>query len=161
VVLDSRKRRDGAYLANLGYYNPFVEPPEVSLHTDDILGWLAKGATVSETARSLLKREGVLYQRALIKEGLDAAEIERRMTEWREGAAARIDRREHDRRRRLEQIEEAEQQRRREKNEAKAAEAAGEAADEAAASEAAASEAAAAEESGESGEAEAAEGDAS
>ena len=26
VVLDSRTRRDGAYLANLGYYNPFVEP---------------------------------------------------------------------------------------------------------------------------------------
>ena len=26
VVLDSRKRRDGAYLANLGYYNPFTDP---------------------------------------------------------------------------------------------------------------------------------------
>ena len=37
VVLDSRKRRDGAYLANLGYYNPFVEPLEVELHEDEVI----------------------------------------------------------------------------------------------------------------------------
>ena len=37
VVLDSRKRRDGAYLANLGYYNPFCEPAEVVLNENDII----------------------------------------------------------------------------------------------------------------------------
>ena len=34
VVLDSRKRRDGAYLANLGFYNPFTEPHEINIHAD-------------------------------------------------------------------------------------------------------------------------------
>ena len=36
-MLDSRKRRDGAYLANLGYYNPFTEPHEINIHADEIV----------------------------------------------------------------------------------------------------------------------------
>ncbi len=82
VVLDSRKRRDGAYLANLGYYNPFKEPHEVELHAPEILDWLKKGATVSETARSLLRREGVLYRFSLVQQGLDEAAIEAKMAEF-------------------------------------------------------------------------------
>jgi small subunit ribosomal protein S16 len=82
VVLDSRKRRDGAYLANLGFYNPFCEPHEIKIQSDEIIAWLNKGATVSETARSLLRSEGVLYKYSLIKKGLDAGEIETRMEEW-------------------------------------------------------------------------------
>jgi len=89
VVLDNRKRRDGAYLANLGYYNPFIEPHEVELHTGEIIEWLRRGATVSETARSLLRAEGVLYRYSLVKQGLDDAAIEAKMTEWLQGAAGR------------------------------------------------------------------------
>ena len=88
VVLDSRKRRDGAYLANLGFYNPFTDPHEINIHADEIIEWLSKGATVSDTARSLLKSEGVLYQYSLIKDGLEAVEIEARMNEWRTTAEA-------------------------------------------------------------------------
>ncbi len=82
VAVDSRKRRDGAYLANLGYYNPFNDPFEVELHTDEIISWLSKGATISGTARALLKGEGVLYRYSLVRQGLDAAEIDARMAEW-------------------------------------------------------------------------------
>ncbi len=88
VVLDSRKRRDGAYLANLGFYNPFNEPHEVNLHDDDIISWLSKGATMSDTARSLLRSEGVLYKYSLIRAGLDDAAVETKMTEWRTAAEA-------------------------------------------------------------------------
>jgi small subunit ribosomal protein S16 len=93
VVMDNRKRRDGAYLANLGYYNPFVEPHEVQLHTDDIIAWMQKGATPSETARALLRAEGILYRFSLVREGLDPAEIESRMSAWASGAEARQTRR--------------------------------------------------------------------
>ena len=75
VVLDSRKRRDGAYLANLGYYNPFVEPFEINLHEDKIIAWLQKGATISETARSLLRSQGVLFKYSLVRQGLSEEEI--------------------------------------------------------------------------------------
>ena len=88
VVMDSRKRRDGAYLANLGFYNPFTDPHEINIHADEIIEWMSKGATVSETARSLLKNEGVLYKYSLLKQDLDATEIEARMNEWRTTAEA-------------------------------------------------------------------------
>jgi small subunit ribosomal protein S16 len=88
VVLDSRKRRDGAYLANLGYYNPFTEPHEINLHPAEILSWLEKGATVSDTARSLLRTEGVLYHFSLLKQGMDPAEVESKVAEWKIGAEA-------------------------------------------------------------------------
>lgn len=94
VVLDSRKRRDGAYLANLGFYNPFTEPHEINIHSDEIIEWLSKGATVSETARSLLRSEGVLYRYSLVKQGLDAAEIDTRVNEWRANAEANLAKRE-------------------------------------------------------------------
>jgi small subunit ribosomal protein S16 len=112
VVLDSRKRRDGAYLANLGYYNPFVEPHEVSLHVDDCVEWLKKGAEVSGTARSLLKREGVLYKFSLVKQGLETAEVEAKMEAWKPGQQARIEREAAAVRDRQRQIDEAEQKRR-------------------------------------------------
>jgi small subunit ribosomal protein S16 len=82
VVLDSRKRRDGAYLANLGYYNPFQDPHQVELHAPEIIDWLKKGATMSETARSLLRREGILYRYSLVQKGMEEAEIEAKMAEW-------------------------------------------------------------------------------
>lgn len=88
VVLDSRKRRDGAYLANLGFYNPFTEPHEINIHPDEIIEWLGKGATMSDTARSLLRTEGVLYRYSLVKQGLDAAEIDTKVDEWRASAEA-------------------------------------------------------------------------
>lgn len=95
VVLDSRKRRDGAYLANLGYYNPFSDPHTVELNDDDIISWLQKGATVSDTARSLLRSEGILYKLSLIKAGADEGEIEGKMTEFKANVetrnAARVD----------------------------------------------------------------------
>ena len=136
VVLDSRTRRDGAYLANLGYYNPFVEPLEVELHHDEIISWLSKGAQVSPTARALLKREGVLFQYSLVKQGLSADEVAAKMDAWRPGQAARIARAEEARQHRLDGIEAAEQKRRDDAAKAAAAEAAGaeaeaEAADEA------------------------------
>jgi small subunit ribosomal protein S16 len=124
VVLDSRVRRDGAYLANLGHYNPFVEPAEVKLHADEIVAWLGKGATVSDSARALLKREGVLYRFSLVKKGLSAEDIAAKMEAWRPTAEARMQRTVADRRAHLGHVEAAEQKRRDDKEQAKQAAAA-------------------------------------
>jgi small subunit ribosomal protein S16 len=97
VLMDHRKRRDGAYLANLGYYNPFVEPFEVRLHEEEILRWLKRGATVSETARSLLRSQGVLHRFALERQGLGAEEIAVQMDAWRAKAEDRQTRHEKQR----------------------------------------------------------------
>ncbi|MHB8079424.1 MAG: 30S ribosomal protein S16 [Candidatus Krumholzibacteriia bacterium] len=89
VAVDSRKRRDGAYLANLGFYNPFVEPYELQLHDEEIMVWLKRGAVVSETVRSLLKSQGLMLRFALEKQGLPAEDVAAKVAEFRAGAGAR------------------------------------------------------------------------
>lgn len=60
VVADSRKARDGAYIEKLGTYNPLTEPAEVTLNVESAKKWLANGAQPTETARTILVKEGIL-----------------------------------------------------------------------------------------------------
>lgn len=60
VVLDSRKKRDGAYIESLGYYDPKTIPLTLKVDTDKAIEWLKKGAQPSDTVRSLLRKAGVL-----------------------------------------------------------------------------------------------------
>lgn len=60
VVADSRKSRDGAYIEKLGTFNPLTEPAQVTLDVDRAKAWLANGAQPTETARTLLVKQGVL-----------------------------------------------------------------------------------------------------
>jgi len=89
VAVDSRKRRDGAYLANLGFYNPFVEPYELQLHDEEIMVWLKRGAVLSETVRSLLKAHGLMLRFALEKQGLSAEDVSAKVAEFRASADVR------------------------------------------------------------------------
>lgn len=60
VVADSRAARDGAFIDTLGYYNPIADPIELNIDEEKALDWLQKGAQPSDTARSLLKKSGVM-----------------------------------------------------------------------------------------------------
>lgn len=60
VAVDERKKRDGAYLDNLGYYDPKTDPFTLKVHIDKAIDWLKKGAQPSETVRSLFRKAGVL-----------------------------------------------------------------------------------------------------
>lgn len=60
VVTDSRKARDGAYIEKLGTFNPLVNPVEIKLDTERTKVWLNNGAQPTETARTLLVKEGLL-----------------------------------------------------------------------------------------------------
>lgn len=56
IVTDSRKRRDGYYLENLGTYNPMVNPAEVKLDLERVDYWLGVGAQPSDTVRDLIAK---------------------------------------------------------------------------------------------------------
>ena len=58
VVTDSRKRRDGGYIASIGYFNPVARGQEVPLHIDlDKLSyWQGVGAQLSDRVGSLVKK---------------------------------------------------------------------------------------------------------
>lgn len=60
VATDSRARRDGEYLENLGTYNPHTNPATVKLNAEAALNWLNKGAVPSDTVKNLLKEAGVM-----------------------------------------------------------------------------------------------------
>ena len=61
IVTDSRKKRDGKYLENLGVYNPLNEEDhQVDLKEERIRDWLSKGARPSHTVKILLNKKGIL-----------------------------------------------------------------------------------------------------
>ncbi len=58
VVMDSRKPRDGAYIEQIGRYDPREDPSIVEIDNDRALDWLNKGAQPTERAKKLLEISG-------------------------------------------------------------------------------------------------------
>jgi small subunit ribosomal protein S16 len=55
VVKEKLSKRDGAYLENLGTYNPTQQPAEIKLNNERVQYWIAKGAQPTDTVRRLIK----------------------------------------------------------------------------------------------------------
>jgi small subunit ribosomal protein S16 len=56
VVANSEAKRDGKFLEIVGTYDPMQEPVAINLKEDKIQAWMAKGATPSDTVKSLIKQ---------------------------------------------------------------------------------------------------------
>lgn len=54
VVIDQRKKRDGAVIEAVGTYNPLNK--EFKVDDDKIKLWLSRGAKFSDTVQSLYKK---------------------------------------------------------------------------------------------------------
>jgi len=63
VIADSRSPRDGRFVATIGHYNPRANPAVIQVDEGLAQAWLAKGATPTDTVRSLLKKAGVFGKR--------------------------------------------------------------------------------------------------
>lgn len=64
VVADSRSPRDGRFIEEIGYYDPLKDPAVIKINEEKALDWLKKGAQLSETARSLFNKAGILKKTA-------------------------------------------------------------------------------------------------
>jgi small subunit ribosomal protein S16 len=60
VVADGRAPRDGAFIENIGHYNPLTDPPTVVIDEEKALKWLQRGAKPTETVASLLTKLGIM-----------------------------------------------------------------------------------------------------
>jgi small subunit ribosomal protein S16 len=69
IVVDSKKKRDGAYIESLGYYNPLRNPAEIKVNVEKAVEWILKGAQPSDTARDILSKAGVMKRVHEIKYG--------------------------------------------------------------------------------------------
>ena len=56
VVTDSRIARDSSFVEIVGHYNPRTKPAKVEIDRERIDHWVGKGAQLSDTVRTLLKR---------------------------------------------------------------------------------------------------------
>lgn len=63
VVQDSKTRRDGAAIEEIGFYDPQSTPPELRVDAELAKKWLANGAQPTETVLSLLRKAEVLPAR--------------------------------------------------------------------------------------------------
>lgn len=54
VAVDERKKRDGAFLEDLGTYNP-TSHTLVQFHEDRLNDWVSKGAILTDSVRRIQK----------------------------------------------------------------------------------------------------------
>ena len=59
VAADSEAPRDGRFLEVVGHYNPLTDPAQVSVDEEKLTKWVERGAKISETVRSLLRKKEV------------------------------------------------------------------------------------------------------
>ena len=60
VAADSRSPRDGAFIEEVGYYNPIKVPAEVKIDEEKALKRLGEGAIPTDTVRDLLSKAGIM-----------------------------------------------------------------------------------------------------
>jgi len=55
VVQEEYKRRDGKTIEILGFYNPLVNPPQITIKKDRITYWTSVGAQLTDGVKKLIK----------------------------------------------------------------------------------------------------------
>ncbi len=60
VVADARSPRDGRFIEEIGYYDPSTDPATIKIDEEKAMKWLATGAKPSDTAKSLLQKQGIM-----------------------------------------------------------------------------------------------------
>ncbi|UCE86164.1 MAG: 30S ribosomal protein S16 [Deltaproteobacteria bacterium] len=56
IAIDERRKRDGRALEFLGTYDPKSKPETIDIRIDRVNAWVDRGAQLSATARSLLRK---------------------------------------------------------------------------------------------------------
>ena len=64
VVKEKLSKRDGAYVENVGFYNPTREPAEIRLDMERVNYWLGRGAQPTDTVRQLIRQQARAAQAA-------------------------------------------------------------------------------------------------
>ena len=74
VVTDERSKQSGKVSEKVGYYNPMKNDTVIAVNKGSILKWLRNGAKMTNTARSLISKAGILLDKHL-QEGIEKGKI--------------------------------------------------------------------------------------
>ncbi len=88
VVAESTSPRDGRFIEKIGTYNPNTDPSTVALKPERAVYWLMVGAQPTDTARSVLSHEGVMYRKHLQvgvnKGAITQEQADEKYSSWKE-----------------------------------------------------------------------------
>lgn len=95
VVAESTSPRDGRFIEKIGSYNPNTDPSTVVLKSERAVYWLMVGATPTDTARSVLSHEGIMYRKHLQvgvnKGAITQEQADEKYTTWKDDKQNRKD----------------------------------------------------------------------
>jgi small subunit ribosomal protein S16 len=69
VIANKEAARNGAFIENVGFYNPRTNPTTLSFSEDRIYYWMSKGAQPSDSVAMLFKSAGVDVRYDRFKKG--------------------------------------------------------------------------------------------
>lgn len=86
VAADSRAKRDGKYIDQIGTYNPTSVPATITLDVDKAVKWLQNGAEPTATVKAILSYKGAMYKKHLLR-GVQlgvvkAEDVEAKFNDW-------------------------------------------------------------------------------
>lgn len=94
VVADSRSPRDGKFIEKLGTFNPNVQPESILLNEESAFNWVMKGALPTDSARTILSREGIMLRKHLqvgVNKGAISQETaDQRFEAWKNDKQAKL-----------------------------------------------------------------------
>jgi len=94
IVADARAPRDGRFIEKIGNYNPNTNPATVVLKTDRALDWLLKGAQPTDTVRTVLSHEGVMFRKHLqvgvIKGAITQEQADTKFEDWKKSKEQQV-----------------------------------------------------------------------
>ncbi|MBX9889931.1 MAG: 30S ribosomal protein S16 [Amoebophilaceae bacterium] len=87
VVADARAPRDGRFIEKIGNYNPNIKPSFIKLDEASALKWLSQGAQPTDTVRSILSKQGVMFRKHLqvgvLKKAITQEQADERFNKWK------------------------------------------------------------------------------
>ena len=94
VVADTRAKRDGRFIEQIGSYNPNTNPATINLNFDRALAWYKVGAEPTLVCRRILSYEGVLLRHHLdggvAKGALTQEAADKKWNDWKAQRDAKI-----------------------------------------------------------------------
>ena len=62
VATDQRASNRGRYIEQIGFYDPFPDPPRVEIDENKAIKWLRNGAQPSKAVQHMLNKKGILQK---------------------------------------------------------------------------------------------------
>ena len=69
VIAEEQKARNGAFIENIGHYNPRSDPPTIVIDEARALHWLKNGAQPSDSVVRLFRRSQTMEKLARLRKG--------------------------------------------------------------------------------------------